>query len=423
MITKSKRDECDCDSTPAIVKLMSVENAKRRMLDAISHCVDSEVLPLHSVLDRKTYETIRSLLPSPVFTNSAMDGFAVKCADLHGDGPWCLPVRDTIAAGEHNTDIAATDQNQAFRIFTGAPVPSGFDAVIKQEDCEYNDQMVCFHKKPFSGQNIRERSEDMETNTILIERGNQIRPQEVGLLAANGHHKINVFRKPRIAIFSTGDELVEPGKPLKHGQIYDTNRSLIRSFCLSLGADVVDWGIVPDNLAETEKIFNRCKDSYDLILSSGAVSVGDRDHVNAALQAAGGKVGFWRIAIKPGKPLLFGTLGETIFVGLPGNPLAVFVALHVFIKTMVEKIGGLSFPTTRHEEGIAEFSLTGSADRESYVPVTVVGRDADNRALLGQLSVGSSGSLAALMHADGLAIIPSGNRIVEPGQSFVFQRF
>ena len=421
--TPTSSIECGCDDSSRLQLLMSVDEARCRMLSKISDHCGYEQLGLSNILGRVNCDAIFSSRPSPDFNNSAMDGFAVRTSDLSGEGPWCLPVLTTVAAGDPGALNHVLSSFGAVRIFTGAPIPDGFDAVIMQEACEFNDDLVCFHKKPVLGQNIRIQGSEMASGSLILDAGRKIRPQDIGLLASNGYGKVRVFRKPRIAVMSTGDELVPPGKPLEEGKIYDSNRPLIVSFCESLGASVEDLGIVPDTFDDTCAAIKSCREDFDLVLSSGAVSVGEKDHVKSALQASGGSVEFWRIAIKPGKPMLFGSIGRTKFAGLPGNPLAVFVALQIFIKPLIEKLSGQTPSRPRQEEAISGSHIKRKPGRAAYIPVKADIKGSENRPVLFQQGNGSSGSLASLVDADGLMIVPADNAEIDCGEKVTWQRF
>lgn len=314
--------------------LTAVEDARQQLLDNAEPVTGSERLPLQQAGQRIVAEDVYSSLQVPGFDNSAMDGYAVRCADL-GRGP--LPVSQRIAAGQAAQPLHAAS---AARIFTGAPLPPGADAVVMQEQCTVSaDGSVEIMAAVLPGQNIRRAGEDIASGARLLAAGTRLRAQELGLLASIGVASVSVRRRPRVAIFFTGDELVEPGQALATGQIYNSNRYMVLALLQQAGCTVTDLGIVPDVLELTRQTLRQAASDHDLVLTCGGVSVGEEDHVKAAVEAEGA-LRLWQIAIKPGKPLAWGRVATTHFIGLPGNPVSSLVTFKVLVEPFVRRLAG-----------------------------------------------------------------------------------
>jgi molybdopterin molybdotransferase len=317
--------------------MLSYEEALARLLDAAVPVAETKALPLGAANGRILAEAQTSAIRVPPLDNSAMDGYAVRYADIPREGT-ALPVAQRIPAGTVGQPLAA---GTAARIFTGAPVPPGADAVVMQELCEHGpDGRVIVNQIPRDGQNIRRAGEDIAAGAAVLSAGARLGPAELGLAASVGLATLPVYRRLRVALLSTGDELAEPGQPLPPGGIYNSNRYFLHALLDRLGCEVSDLGRVPDNLAETRSALRKASAGNDLILSTGGVSVGEEDHVKAAIEAEGA-LDLWKIAIKPGKPLAFGKVGSgdtaADFIGLPGNPVSSFVAFLMLVRPFILK--------------------------------------------------------------------------------------
>ncbi len=269
-----------------------------------------------------------------------MDGYALRCADLAAAGGE-LPVHQRIPAG---TPPAPLGAGSAARIFTGAQIPPGADAVVMQEQCTFDGERVRIHETPMPGQWIRRRGEDVHRGDVVLARGSRFTPQAMGLAATVGAASVRVARRPRVALFSTGDELVMPGEPLKPGAIYNSNRFTLRGLIEGLGCECVDLGIVPDRLDATRDALRRAAAGNDLIVTSGGVSVGEEDHLRPAVTLEG-RIDLWQIGIKPGKPLAFGDVRRgdgtaAFFVGLPGNPVSSWVTFLLLVRPVLLRLQG-----------------------------------------------------------------------------------
>lgn len=275
--------------------------------------------------------TQHSPIAQPPMDNSAMDGYAVRVADVPAAGTR-LPVSQRIPAGSVAYPL---QPGTAARIFTGAPLPEGADAVVMQEFCEHHgegeDKAVVINRVPAVGESLRRAGEDIAAGALILPAGTRLRAQEVALAASVGLAQLPVFRRLRVAVFSTGSELVMPGEPLPPGGIYNSNRFMLRALLAGLGCEVSDLGIVPDRLEATRAALREAAQGHDLILTSGGVSMGEEDHVKPAVEAEG-SLDMWRIAMKPGKPLAYGRVHGAAFIGLPGNPVSSFVTFLLMVR-------------------------------------------------------------------------------------------
>jgi molybdopterin molybdotransferase len=321
--------------------MLSLEEAIERLLAAAQTVEEIRSLPLTAAAGRVLAGDQFATVDSPPLDNSAMDGYAVCCADIAAAGV-CLPVSQRIAAGQPGTPL---QPGTAARIFTGAPVPAGADAVVMQELCLTNAEGVVINHLPKPLENIRRTGEDMALGARILPAGIRLRAQDIALAAAAGLAELPVYRRLRVGIFFTGDELVQPGEALPPGAIYNSNRYALRALLEGLGCEVRDLGTVPDNLAATRDALRRAAADNDLVVTSGGVSVGEEDHVKPALEAEG-RLDMWKIAIKPGKPLAFGEIrragGKAWFIGLPGNPVSALVTFLIIVRPFVLRLQGVN---------------------------------------------------------------------------------
>ncbi|MCB1616684.1 MAG: molybdopterin molybdotransferase MoeA, partial [Pseudomonadales bacterium] len=302
------------------MSLLPVKDALQQILSGCSPVEQVEHLPLHEAADRILAEDIYSDIPVPPVDNSAMDGYALN-ADNYCDG-LVLKVSQRIPAGCVPTKL---EEGSCARIFTGASLPAGANAVIMQENTQVNAEgAVVFSGQVTAGQNIRKAGEDIAVGDRLLAKGDILQAASLGLLASVGRAKVRVYRRLSVAVLSTGNELKNPGEQLAPGQIYNSNRFVLMGWLQSLGIRVVDGGCIGDALAPTVKRLQELAEQVDVLISTGGVSVGEEDHVKAAVQQAG-RLDIWKIAVKPGKPLAFGQVHQSAFFGLPGNPVSTFV--------------------------------------------------------------------------------------------------
>lgn len=316
--------------------LLSLDEALQRMLSGIHAVSEQTLLPITDAAGRITADAITSPLDVPPFDNSAMDGYAIRLADLLSEHP--LAVAGKAFAGQPFT--GEWPENSAIRIMTGAPMPTGAEAVIMQEETELSDDGVRINAKVTAGQNIRRRGEDLRAGEKVLDAGIRLGAAELPLLASLGITQVSVKRQLRVAIFSTGDELQSPGQPLQAGQIYDTNRFTLSLMLHQLGYQVIDLGVVRDDPDALRAVFHQADSQADVVISSGGVSVGEADYTKELLQELG-EIGFWKLAIKPGKPFAFGRLANSWFCGLPGNPVSAAVTFYQLVQPLLARLAGL----------------------------------------------------------------------------------
>jgi molybdopterin molybdotransferase len=344
--------------------LLSVDEALEVLLAGAHAVAEIENVATLEATGRVLASAQRSELDVPPMDNSAMDGYAVRIADL-GDGEARLRVAQRIPAGSVGVALAP---GTAARIFTGAPVPPGADAIVMQEFCATDGDHVVVKKKPQRGEWIRPVGLDVKRGAVILAAGIKLRPQDIGLAASVGIKTLPVRRKVRLALFFTGDELVMPGDPLPPGRIYNSNRFTLNGLGQVYGCEIRDYGIVPDNLAATREALRRAATENDLIVTSGGVSVGDEDHVKPAVEAEG-ELLMWRIAMKPGRPLAFGKVGRAAFIGLPGNPVSSFITFLVFVRPFLLRMQGMAEVLPRSVALRADFDWPKPDPRREYLRV------------------------------------------------------
>jgi molybdopterin molybdotransferase len=391
--------------TPA--PMMSLEDALERLAEGARACAiaDVESVSTFDALGRVLAREVRSALDVPPADNTSMDGYAVRAADIPQAGT-VLRVSQRIPAGVVGQPLAP---GSAARIFTGAQVPAGADAVVMQEQCVTLDGAVRVETVPTAGQWIRRRGEDVREGTVVLEPGTRMTPQAMGLAASVGAATVDVVRRPRVALFSTGDELVMPGEPLPPGAIYNSNRYTLRGLLQVAGCEVEDLGIVPDRLDATREALRHAARRNDLIVTSGGVSVGEEDHLRPAVTAEG-RLELWQIAIKPGKPLAFGDVrrdcGRALFVGLPGNPVSSFVTFVLAVRVVLRALQGADVSLPAALQLRADFDWPKPDRRREFLRVRRNGRGG-----LELFPNQSSGVLTSVHWADGVVDNPPGQAI------------
>jgi molybdopterin molybdotransferase len=334
--------------------MISVADAQARILEQVGRVAPPEVVPVGDCLGRVLAEDIRAALDVPPTDNSAVDGYAVRSADIPATGLRELRVVADLPAGA--VFEATLGPGEALRIMTGAPMPASADTVYPQEIVERSGPAVRIPVGP-SGVNVRHRGEDVRAGTVVLPAGNVLRPQELGVAASLGLPQLLVRQKPRVAILSTGDEVVEPGDARKAGQIFDSNRFSLHGLVEAAGGEPTDHGIVPDLYDVLHARLRAAAATADIVLTSGGVSVGDYDLVKAVLQDAGG-IDFWQVAMQPGRPLAVGRIGPAHFFGLPGNPVASMLTFHLFVRPALWKLAGRRelFPPRFHAVAVEPMS-------------------------------------------------------------------
>ena len=394
--------------------MLTAQQALDHLLSHAQAVGESERVAMQTALGRVLAENVNSLVDVPPLDNTSMDGYAVSTADTQNPGS-TLKIAQRIPAGSVGTQLEA---GTAARIFTGAPVPPGADAVVMQEDCLVEGQadQVTINIAPTLGQWIRRRGEDLTAGKTCLTAGTCLRPQELGVAASAGLTHLNVKRRVKVAAFFTGDELALPGESLKPGGIYNSNRDTLLACLKSLGCDATDLGIVPDRLDATRAALRKASKDHDLIITSGGVSIGEEDHIKPAVTAEG-RLDLWQIAIKPGKPLAFGAVrksdepkgGEAWFIGLPGNPVSSFVTFLLFVRPFILKLQGREAKQPRSYLMRADFDWLKADRRNEFLRVKT-----NEQGGLDLFPNQSSGVLTSASWGDGLVDCPP-NQLIKVG--------
>lgn len=401
---------------------LSVDAARLRAIAAACPVVGHEMLALGEAVGRVSAAPVVSTSALPPFDNSAMDGYAVRLLDLTGNGPWHLPVVARIAAGDARALSLAA--GSAARIFTGAPVPFGADAIVMQEQVVRTGGMISLTERPKLGQNIRRQGEDVAQGAPALAAGLTLTPPRLALLAGCGVASVAVRPRVRVAILSTGNELSEPGSGLGPGQIYNSNRVLLGATLSGLPwVNLTDLGIRPDDPASIRKAIRHAAQTNDVVISSGGVSAGEEDHILDALRAEAAELDVLKVAIRPGKPLTIGRLGQTLYVGLPGNPYAAAITFAQIARPALRRMAGLLEKPDTWLPAVAGFTYRRRTGRREYVPVTWSERDSVGRPVLIRLGQGASASMSPLAQARGIAVIPPKCDMVIPGQTLQVEPF
>ena len=343
--------------------LLSVDAALEQMLANARPVGEVEEVPALEATNRVLARSQRSTMDVPPMDNSAMDGYAIRLSDLTTGNS--LVVKQRIMAGSVGK---ALEPGTAARIFTGAPIPPGADAVVMQEHCEVQGEQVTLKRRPKPGEWIRLTGSDVKKGGEILAAGERLLPQDTGLAASVGIRTLPVYRKVRLGLFFTGDELVMPGEPLPPGRIYNSNRFTLRGLAEVFGCELKDYGIVPDTLEATREVLRRAAGECDLIVTSGGVSVGEADFVKPAVEAEG-KLLMWRIAMKPGRPLAFGAVQKAFFIGLPGNPVSSFVTFLIFVRPFLLRLQGIAAVAPRAIQARADFDWPEPDARREFLRV------------------------------------------------------
>ena len=378
--------------------LLSVDEALETLLAGARPVTEVEQVPTMEAVNRVLARAQSSAMDVPPMDNSAMDGYAVRLSDLSSSEKK-LKVAQRIPAGSVGKPL---QPGTAARIFTGAPVPSGADAVVMQEDCSVSGDFVVIKKSPREGEWVRRTGSDIRKGDVVLVAGKRLLPQDTGLAASIGIKTLPVCRKVRLGLFFTGDELVMPGDPLPPGRIYNSNRFTLNGLAAAFGCEVRDYGIVPDKLDATREVLRRAAGENDIIVTSGGVSVGDEDHVKPAVEAEGSLL-MWKIAMKPGRPLAFGKVGKAAFLGLPGNPVSSFVTFLIFVRPFLLKTQGQTETIPHAIDARADFDWPAPDARREFLRVKWNARGG-----LDSYPTQDSAVLTSTSWADGLLDNPAG---------------
>jgi len=344
--------------------LLSVDEALAQLLAGARPIAEVEEVPAMAAAGRVLARAQASTMDVPPMDNSAMDGYAIRLSDVSSLDRK-LKISQRIPAGSVGKPL---EPGTAARIFTGAPVPAGADAIVMQEHCSVSGDSVLVNRKPRLNDWIRYAGSDIKKGGTVLAAGKRLLPQDVGLAASVGIKSLPVYRKLRLGLFFTGDELVMPGEPLAPGRIYNSNRFTLNGLAATFGCEVRDYGIVPDKLARTREVLRQAAAENDLVVTSGGVSVGDEDHVKPAVEAEGSLL-MWKIAMKPGRPLAFGSIAKSFFIGLPGNPVSSFVTFLIFVRPFLLRMQGVADVAPRSLSARADFDWPEPDPRREFLRV------------------------------------------------------
>jgi len=390
--------------------LMGVDEAEALIASRVPPLGGEEQASLAAALGRILARDLIAPLPLPPFHNSAVDGYAFRHADLTPGAATTLALSGRIAAGEAAPPLAA---GVAARIFTGAPMPMGADSVAMQEDAEATATTVRIPTGLKPGANARPAGEDIAQGGVALPAGRRIDAPAIGLAAALGLTHLGVTPRPRIGVFSTGDELAEPGRPLGAAQAYDSNRFTLLAMLAGLPVVATDLGILPDDAAHTRTALREAAGDHDLLLTTGGVSTGEEDHVRAAIEAAGALV-FWRLAIKPGRPAAMGVIAGTPVIGLPGNPVAAVITFLHLARPLILRLAGATPRALPRFAATSAFAYRKKAGRREYVRITLT-EGADGLPIAEKFPREGAGLLSSLTQSDAFAELPETATAVAPG--------
>jgi len=391
---------------------LPVDEARKRILEPLAPVEGVERVAVRHALNRVLAEAVRSGIDVPGHDNSAMDGYAVDSRKLADSGERCaLRVAGTAWAGRPFDGILG--EGECVRIMTGAVVPEGTDTVIVQEVVERDGDVVHFDHPGKPGQNVRSAGEDIAKGSVILQPGKRLQPADLGLLASVGIGGVSVTRRPRVAFFSTGDELRGIGETLGPGEIYDSNRYTLWGLLTSMGVEVLDLGVVRDTREATRRAFHDAAVAADVVITSGGVSVGEADFVTETLEEAG-EVTFWKVAMKPGRPLAFGRVGNAWFFGLPGNPVSVMVTFHLFVRPALYRLSGQTDPTPFTLRVPCQSRLKKRPGRVEYQrAVLEPGQNCDYQ--VRKTGPQGSGILTSMSLANCFIVLPLESEGVQPG--------
>ena len=391
---------------------MPVEKAREHIRAFLSPVTTVERLNIRAALGRVLAEDVVSPINVPQHDNSAMDGFAVRFADLNVEGETVLRTVGSAFAGKPY--VGTLQPGQAVRIMTGGVIPSGADTVIQQERAKPSGDRVAVMPAPKKGTNTRNAGEDLREGAIALKRGQLVRPAEVGMIASLGIGEVAVYRKLRVAFFSTGDELVPIGQPLGPGQIYDSNRYTIHGLLQRLGCDLLDMGVIRDTPEDVQRAFEQAALAADVVITSGGVSVGEADYVKQILDRIG-EVLFWKIAMKPGRPLAYGKIGNAHFFGLPGNPVAVMVTFYQFVREALLHLQGQTAIAPLPTQRVVCSSPIKKAPGRAEFQRGILSRDTQGQWNVKSTGEQGSGILSSMSQANCFIVLPVEQGNVAPG--------
>ena len=414
--------EPSCED-PSDPELLPVAEAVARVTSQIATVAETELLGLREALNRVAAQDVVSPVDVPGYTNSAMDGYAIRASDIPTTGELNLRVVGTVWAGAPLEK--AVQPGEAARIMTGGMMPANLDTVVIQEHVAVRGDNVIIDSRVEAGRNVRQAGEDVQTGQLVLAQGSVLQPAHIGLLASLGIDCIAVRRKLRVAFFTTGDELrsleTHAGQQLGPGELFDSNRYTLFGMLSRLHVEVIDLGVVKDNPEATRDAFLRAAKQADVVLTSGGVSAGDADFVTRVFHEIG-QVSFWKLAMRPGRPLAFGQIDDATFFGLPGNPVAVMVAFYEFVQPALKKMMGCQQTTSPVFQAVCTSSLRKSLGRTEYQR-GILGRDTGGRLTVASTGKQGAGRLSSMTAADCIIVLAPGADSIEPGEIVEVQPF
>ncbi len=394
--------DCDCDTVPQ--PLLSIDKALEILTSSAKVTNDTQLIALDDALGRVLATDICSDIAVPGFDNSAMDGYAIHLQEeqINTSGGFVFEITDRIAAGNMGNTLLP---GCAARIFTGAPTPKGANTVMAQEECELIDDStkIEIYRPIALNENIRPLGNDIQLGDMILPKGKQLKPQDIALAASVGVGELKVFKQIKVGIFFTGDELIEPGNTLKQGKIFNSNRYSLVAMLNKLGCEVINLGNIKDSFDATCDALKRLQSKCDLIITTGGVSVGEEDYVKPAVEKLG-KLDLWRIKVKPGKPLAFGHIDNTAFIGLPGNPVSAMVTFFLFVQPFIKKMQGINSYQNQAMQVQCGFDWHRPRPRREFVRVRLNHSTVPISAEL--YSKQGSDVLSSMVWADGLIEVP-----------------
>lgn len=405
LIPRLETPGCGCDAPEQVARLISIDEALGLISRHAAPVSGSETVPLLRAKGRVLTKPVHALGLTPPFDNSAMDGYAVKLASFDGSGPWTLSVSDRVPAGE--APRTAVTAATAARIFTGAPIPPGSDAVIRQEDAVRTGQEVTFNQRPACGQDIRRAGADMKPGQKILDAGACLGPREIAACAAAGVGAVTVQRALRVALLVTGDEVRAAGAQCDEANIWDVNTPMLCAALDTPQIELVHAGLVADNQIAVQHRLAELAGQADLIVTTGGVSVGEEDHAKPAFDALGGEIRFSGVAIKPGKPITYGGLGTCHWLGLPGNPLSAFVTWQIFGTALVRQLTGQSAPRAVRRHVVTGADIRRNPGRCELRLASLIGFDGNGREIVGFENATHSGRVGRMPLSDGLIFLPA----------------
>ena len=385
--------------------MLDFDSAQDRLIQAATVPVRSERIPVDQALGRINAQVMYANLDIPPADNSAMDGYAVRHQDVTVDHP--LPIQDHIYAGDEPMPL---EPGKAIRLFTGSVMPEGADTVVMQEHCTEDNGTVEINRLPPQGANVRLRGEDMANDQSIILQGQRLNSRHQSLLAAQGFTHIDVYPVPKIGILSTGDELVDPGKPLREGQIYNSNTPMLDDLIHELGAETVARRHAPDTIEGIQEALKQLTESCDVVLTVGGVSVGEKDFVKPAIEQMGGQMDLWRVRMKPGRPVTLAQVRRTPVIGLPGNPVSAYAVFVLMVSPLIRRLQGRTqiLPTVLY--GYLDSSRSFYGQRDEFLRVQATPKSDGRLQLIPHPKQGSA-MISSLAWANGLARIPADQEV------------